>query len=147
MLTNRDTGTAMFFAWLAMSNLLGSQAPLSFTVAAEYWSPSNVVSLKEMAKYSINNEAIQIFCYGYYDIKGTNSDGETVIDRDGGHCMTLVGAARSEVRGKSPTPIRLIVWARRRSLPSNTPRNTVFGWRIWWCLQQCPARPRSPCRV
>ena len=95
MLTNRDTGTAMFFAWSAMSNLLGSQAPLSFTVAAEYWSPSNVVSLKEMAKYSINNEAIQIFSYGYYDIKGTNSDGETVIDRDGGHCMTLVGAARS----------------------------------------------------
>lgn len=95
MSTSATSGTSMSTATSVIWWQLGAEALLSFTVVNEYLTNTNVVSLKEMTKYSINYNAIQVLGYGHYDYVGTNSDGETVISRDGGHAMGLVGAQRS----------------------------------------------------
>jgi hypothetical protein len=92
--TSATDGTSNSSAYTAAMILLGLNLG-DFTVEAEFWSSSNTVSLREMARAGINTYAIQQFCYGRYDVLGTNGCGETVIERMGGHCLTLTGALRS----------------------------------------------------
>lgn len=93
--TDGVTGTDSRNAYATAYILLLMQAPGLFTVEYEGRSSSNVVTLREMASAGINQRAIQQFCYGRYEILGTNPCGETVISRTGGHCLTLTGANRS----------------------------------------------------
>ncbi len=95
MNTSSTLGTDYVFAYTVTRQLLISEVGTRFVVESESWSSSNVVSQKEMTKQSIDDDAIQTFCYGKYDIIGTNDCGESVLSRDGGHCMTFAGSFRS----------------------------------------------------
>ncbi|MEY3021099.1 MAG: hypothetical protein RIS86_295, partial [Planctomycetota bacterium] len=93
--TDGEDGTSNRNAYGTALMLTMFWAPTRFVVEYEGRTSSNVVSLRDLAKAGINQQAIQQFCYGRYEILGTNPCGETVIERTGGHCLTLVGAERS----------------------------------------------------
>ena len=90
------TGTGGTFgppAYTAMINRVVWPSGMRYLVGYEFRSNSNVVTLREMARSGINQDAIQTVCYGFYNSTGTFS-GDTVISRGGGHCMTFMGAER-----------------------------------------------------
>lgn len=93
MLTSATGGTAGPTAYPGFAAYLLSEST-AFRVEMEMWSPWNAVSLKELARAGIDDQALSFFAYGKYKEKGVNSCGETVIWRDGGHFMTFVGAER-----------------------------------------------------
>lgn len=93
--TDGETGTSNRNAWGAAFFLATIEAPGRFIVEFEGRTSSNSVTLRDMARAGIRQQAIQQFIYGRYTILGTNPCGETVITRSGGHCLTLTGADRS----------------------------------------------------
>ena len=95
MLTSGTYGTNQGVAFLRMLSRVSWNTGGAFTVEHEMWSPFNVVKLREMACSGIQDDAIQVFCYGQYEDIGTNDWGEQVVWRAGGHCMTFVGAERA----------------------------------------------------
>ena len=94
MLTTATGGTAGPAAYPGYAAYLATEAGAHFRVEMEMWSPWNSVSLKELARAGIDDQAISFFAYGTYKEQGVNGCGETVIWRDGGHFMTFVGAER-----------------------------------------------------
>jgi hypothetical protein len=93
MLTSATGGTAGPTAYPGFTAYLLSEST-AFRVEMEMWSPWNSVSLKELARAGIDDQAISFFAYGRYKEKGVNLCGEKVVWRDGGHFMTFVGAER-----------------------------------------------------
>ena len=94
MWTDGFRGTSFANAFEAMKDRVVSPTDGRFLVGSEYWSPSNVVTLREMARTGIRNDAIQNVHYGRYEVIGELL-GTTIIDRQGGHAMTFTGAERS----------------------------------------------------
>lgn len=93
--TGASTGTEHNKGYRGAREMLRDEVGSRFVIEEENWTIFNVVSLKEMTKQSIDDRAVQSFCYGKYEVLGTNDCGERAIKRDGGHCMTFVGASRS----------------------------------------------------
>jgi hypothetical protein len=93
MLTSATGGTAGPTAYPGYAGYLATEST-AFRVEMEMWSPWNSVSLKELARAGIDDQAISFFAYGRYKEQGVNLCGETVVWRDGGHFMTFVGAER-----------------------------------------------------
>jgi hypothetical protein len=107
MFTSATSGTNAITAYGAMLAKVLWHTGGRFTVDQEMWTPWNDVTLREMARAGINDDAIQVFSYGVYKEIGTDFWGDLVIWREGGHCMTLVGAARNgtyqNVRASDPS--------------------------------------------
>lgn len=95
MSTSGTGGTSASNAFKGLKRVLNQEVGSRFVAAQELHSYFNNLSFRDMIKHSIDRRAIQSFCYGRYEILGTNSCGETVIRRNGGHCMTLVRGKRS----------------------------------------------------
>lgn len=93
--TSATEGTTMKQAYTGALFLLINEAGARFVLESESRSNTNVVTLKEMTKASIDDEAIQALCYGNYDILGKTGGGNRVIWRNSGHCMAFAGAKRS----------------------------------------------------
>ncbi len=93
--TDGSSGTRHGKAYRGARDMLRAEVGSRFVIEDESWSIFNVVSLKEMTKHAIDERAVQSFCYGKYEVLGTNDCDERALKRDGGHCMTLVGAERS----------------------------------------------------
>lgn len=93
--TSPTGGTSHGSAFRGARRVLRDEVGSRFVIEHESRGPWNEVTLKEMTRQSVNDCAIQQFCYGKYEVLGTNGCDETVIWRRGGHCMTLVGAYRS----------------------------------------------------
>jgi hypothetical protein len=93
--TGASTGTEHRKGYRGAREMLRDEVGSRFVIEEENWTIFNVVSLKEMTKQSIDDRAVQSFCYGKYEVLGTNDCDERAIKRDGGHCMTFVGALRS----------------------------------------------------
>ena len=91
------TGTGGTFgspAFVAMFNRVVWPTGFRYVVGYEYRSNSNVVTLREMTRSGIFDDAIQTVCYGRYNTLGSIL-GTTVVRRSGGHCMTFTGSERS----------------------------------------------------
>ncbi|MFM1823125.1 MAG: hypothetical protein RI967_1391 [Planctomycetota bacterium] len=95
MSTSGTGGTSASNAFKGLKRVLKQEVGSRFVVSQELHSYFNSLSFRDMIKHSIDRRAIQQFCYGRYDVLGTNTCGETVIRRNGGHCMTLVRGKRS----------------------------------------------------
>jgi hypothetical protein len=93
--TSASGGTSHGAAFRGARRVLRDEVGSRFVIEHESRSAFNEVTLKEMTRQSVDDRAIQQFCYGKYEVLGTNGCDETVIWRRGGHCMTLVGAYRS----------------------------------------------------
>ena len=89
-----STGTSGTPAFLAMWNRIVIPSGFRFVVGYEYRTGSNSVTLRELARSGIYDDAIQTVCYGKYETLGSWL-GSTVIRRTGGHCMSFTGAERS----------------------------------------------------
>jgi hypothetical protein len=89
-----STGTSGAPAFVTMWSRVVIPSGFRFVVGYEYRSRSNVVTLREMARSGIFEDAIQTVCYGKYEEIGDYL-GSTVIKRTGGHCMSFTGAERS----------------------------------------------------
>ena len=93
--TSGTTGTSHGDAWRGVRQILREEGfDDIFVVEHESTSVFNRVLLKEIAQAGVLRNAIQSICYGRYDNLGTNCWGNTVLSRDGGHCMTVVGVER-----------------------------------------------------
>lgn len=95
MLTDNCDGTLPSNGFCGASAVLRAESGSDFVIEDELWSGSNVVSLREMTRESVDHQAIQQLGYGKYSTVGTTSGGMTVIKRTGGHAMTFTGALRS----------------------------------------------------
>jgi hypothetical protein len=95
MSTDNCDGTNVSNGFLGASAVLRAESGSDFVIENELWSGSNVVSLREMTRESVDHQAIQQLGYGKYSTVGTTSGGMTVIKRTGGHAMTFTGALRS----------------------------------------------------
>ena len=95
MSTSGTGGTSAANAFKGLKRVLNQEVGGRFVVGQELHSYFNNLSFHDMIKRSIDRRAIQQFCYGRYEVLGTNACGEKVIRRDGGHCMTLVRGKRS----------------------------------------------------
>ncbi|MGP1346236.1 MAG: hypothetical protein ACTS3F_06160 [Phycisphaerales bacterium] len=73
---------------------LNNAYPGLFTVthqfASGYWSPK----ISDVTFKSLQG-GISNFCYGFYDVVGSLGGAIPIVDRTGGHCVTLVKAAQS----------------------------------------------------
>ena len=94
MLTTGTGGTAGLPAFATMFNRVVFPTGFRYMVGYEFRNSFNVVTLREMTRSGIFDDAIQTVCYGRYDTIGSLW-GSTVIDRTGGHCMTFTGSERS----------------------------------------------------
>ena len=121
MLTSGTSGTVT--PYFTMLTEVKEHTDSMFTVEQEIWTPLNTVTLEEMACSGISDNAIQVFCYGTYEDVGTNSSGEQVIFRNGGHCMTLVGAERNGTDAH--------IWAANPSNNTNTSTQANFSNSNW----------------
>ena len=93
--TSGNFGTYHGNAWRGVRQILREEGfDDIFVVEHESTSVFNRVLLKEIAQAGVLRNAIQTICYGRYDNLGTNCWGNTVLARDGGHCMTVVGVER-----------------------------------------------------
>ncbi len=95
MSTDNCDGTNVSTGYRGASVVLRAESGSDFVIEDELWSGSNVVSLREMTRESVDHQAIQQLGYGKYSTVGTTSGGMTVIKRTGGHAMTFTGALRS----------------------------------------------------
>jgi len=125
MFTSGTGGTFGPFAYTGVVTTLTLEAGTRFVAEMESWTPWNAVSLKEMLRAGIDEQAISMLAYGKYENLGTNSCGETVIWRDGGHFMTLVGGKRSgstrQISASDPDD------------SSNTTNQSAFTINTWSC--------------
>jgi hypothetical protein len=94
MNTSATDGTTGLRAYNAMVNRVVWPTWGRFVVGYEYRNALNTVTLRELSRSGIFQEAIQTVCYGRYELVGTLW-GSSVIERDGGHCMTFTGGERS----------------------------------------------------
>ena len=94
MSTNRFTGTDGVPAFLTMFNRVVWPTSGRYIVGLEYQTRSNVVTLREMSRSGIFQDAIQTVGYGFYDSLGFHGTAR-VIERTGGHWMTFTGSERS----------------------------------------------------
>ncbi len=120
--TSGTGGTFGTPAYAAMINRVVWPSGMRYLVGHEFRTNSNVVTLREMARSGINQDAIQTVCYGFYNPTGT-FDGDTVVTRNGGHCMTFMGAERL---GSDRH-----LWANDPDDSNNTATQSSFGADDW----------------
>ncbi|HAW95581.1 MAG TPA: hypothetical protein DCX60_04825 [Phycisphaerales bacterium] len=120
--TTGTGGTSGSPAYVAMFNRVVWPSGMRYLVGHEYRTRSNVVTLREMAKTGMDLDAIQTVCYGFYNPIGTLW-GDTVIQRNGGHCMTFTGAERSGSDRR--------LWANDPDDSANTATQSTFGADDW----------------
>ncbi|MDE0888963.1 MAG: dockerin type I domain-containing protein [Phycisphaerales bacterium] len=95
MNTSPTNGTTGGRGFRGARNVLQDEVGSRFVIEDERHSLWNVVTLRELSRAGICEDAIQTVCYGKYATLGYNWCDERVIKRSGGHCMTFVGGYRN----------------------------------------------------
>ena len=95
MNTSRTNGTTNGGGYRGARDVLQDEVGSRFVIEDERYSLWNVVTLRELSRAGIDDDAIQSLCYGKYETLGYNWCDERVIKRKGGHCITFVGGYRN----------------------------------------------------
>ncbi|MBT5657556.1 MAG: hypothetical protein HOI89_07220 [Phycisphaerae bacterium] len=91
--TSGTGGTYHQPAYDAMVYFLNAREPGVFTVTENLATNTSGPTLRSIVDNDVNG-AITSFCYGIYDDIGNDVWGRKVLDRNGGHCVTMVRGYR-----------------------------------------------------